>query len=543
MRFLHLNKLLAVTGKQFLFVLGALSSIGLAQASTVTADHSKFEQLQQPFTDIEQVNAVCVDCHNLAEEQLHETIHWQWTYPLNGEESDLDVVHQGKLNVVNGYHPNTASNAAACGSCHIGFGLSSRTLDEIKPAAVDCLACHDTSGEYFYSRFHQDGAECAMCHDDGAEAEKARVKEEGDSYLLSLTQMAQTAGATSVESCGSCHFYGGGADGAKHGDLDSALSGATFEMDVHMSADGASLTCSSCHQSSDHQLAGSRYQAQSPSDENGLNVLEGSRATCVSCHGLEPMHDQKLNDHTDVIACQTCHIPMYARNGVATKTNWDWSTAGKLNRKKRPTADYDDAGRVIYSSQKGDITWGENLIPQYGWFNGELTFMNLAEEITPDSVTMLNQVGGSANDGTSKVFPFHVFQSKLPYDVESNELAPINLAGRNRNAFWNGYDWEDALTAGSRAAKTEFSGSFEFADVEMVWALNHTVAPKEEALQCADCHQKNGVLEEVDGLYIPGRAQHALLDRLGGLALLATLFGVLGHGALRWLFNRRRKQS
>jgi octaheme c-type cytochrome (tetrathionate reductase family) len=511
-------------------------------ASSMTADHSQFEELNQTFTDIEKVNAVCVGCHNLAEAQLHETIHWQWAFPLSDNEENLDVAHQGKLNVINGYHPNTASNAAACGGCHIGFGLSSKTLDEIEPAAVDCLACHDTSGEYFYSRFHVDGAECSMCHDDGGEAEKKRVKAEGDRFTLTLSDMAQSIGATSVESCGSCHFYGGGADGAKHGDLDSALMNADFEMDVHMSADGANLTCSSCHQSDDHKLSGSRYQAQSPSDNMGVSALEGARASCVSCHSDRPMHDEKLNDHTDVIACQTCHIPTYARNGVATKTNWDWSTAGKLNRKKRPTADYDDAGRVIYSSQKGNITWGENLTPSFAWFNGKLEFGTLGMTVNPDETTSLNQINGSKFDGESKIFPFHVFQSKLPYDVNSNQLVPINLAGRSRGAFWNGYDWDDALKNGAKAAKTEYSGEYEFADVEMVWALNHTVAPKEQALGCVDCHQKSGVLDQVEGLYIPGRAEHSLLDKLGVLALLGTFFGVLGHGALRWFFYRRRSK-
>jgi hypothetical protein len=76
----------------------------------------------------------------------------------------------------------------------------------------------------------------------------------------------------------------------------------------------------------------------------------------------------------------------------------------------------------------------------------------------------------------------------------------------------------------------------------MVWALNHTVAPKEQALGCVDCHQKSGVLDQVEGLYFPGRAEHSLLDKLGVLALLGTFFGVLGHGALRWFFYRRRSK-
>ena len=63
-------------------------------------------------------------------------------------------------------------------------------------------------------------------------------------------------------------------------------------------------------------------------------VDKSNPATCQSCHGQTPhkagSQAAKLNQHTDKVACQTCHIPQFARGGVATKMNWDWSTAGKL---------------------------------------------------------------------------------------------------------------------------------------------------------------------------------------------------------------------
>ena len=43
------------------------------------------------------------------------------------------------------------------------------------------------------------------------------------------------------ENCGSCHFYGGGGDGVKHGDLDSSLKRPSRELDVHMDAEGLKL--------------------------------------------------------------------------------------------------------------------------------------------------------------------------------------------------------------------------------------------------------------------------------------------------------------
>ena len=537
---LHYSELPARKGRRFCFV--GLLLIGLFSAVPVvaapTADHSQFDALQVPFSDIEQINAACVGCHNVAEDQLHKTLHWQWDIALeNGEQ-------YGKLNVINAYHPNIASNSQACGSCHIGFGLAKKITDGIAPAAVDCLACHDTSGEYFYFRFHQDGAECAMCHDDGADAMKQRVKTQGEKYTLSLRAMAQSTGATSTATCGSCHFYDGGADGAKHGDLDSSLFDADFAVDVHMSADGADFTCSSCHQSIDHQLFGSRYQAHSVGDDQGVSALTGARATCVSCHGDRPMQDDKLNDHTDVIACQTCHIPTYARGGIATKTKWDWSTAGDLNRSKRPKVELNSAGRVSYASQKGHMEYGENLKPVYRWFNGAMVFKAPGAEVNSDGVTLINEIQGSSQDGISKIFPFHQITSILPYDTQSQQLMPMNLAGRSRDAYWNGYNWPKSLKAGAKAAGIEFSGNFDFTVSQMSWPLNHSVAPKEQALSCNACHgaTSDGLLDEVEGLYIPGRRQHAWLDRYGVLALLLTFLGVAGHGTLRAYFGWRRKQ-
>jgi octaheme c-type cytochrome (tetrathionate reductase family) len=444
--------------------------------------------------------------------------------------------------VINGYHPNVASNASACGSCHIGFGLSSRTTDKISNAAVDCLICHDTSGEYAYNKFHQDGAECTMCHDDAGEANKKRVKEGDERFTLSLKDIAQSVGATSNETCGSCHFYDGGADGAKNGDLDSALIDAAFEMDVHMSSDGAGLVCSDCHQSADHKLAGSRYAAGSPADTAVVSALEGSRGTCQSCHGDRPMHDEKLNDHTDVVSCQACHIPVYARNGIATKTFWDWSTAGTLDRKNRPFAKYDANDRVAYSSGKGDMTYGENLQPVYKWHNGQLDYKTIGSTVDPEGITPLNASLAERED-PAKIFPFHTFQSTLPYDVESNQLLPINLVGRSRNAFWNGYKWETALKQGARSAGVDFSGNFEFATVETIRALNHTVAPKEQALGCVDCHSPGGLMSALPDVYVPGTAPHGWLDKVGLLALIAALLGVSLHGFLRWFFAMRRKRS
>lgn len=50
---------------------------------TMTADHSKFPQLQfdpetQKTMKPEEVTKACLGCHNQAALQFHQTIHWTW---------------------------------------------------------------------------------------------------------------------------------------------------------------------------------------------------------------------------------------------------------------------------------------------------------------------------------------------------------------------------------------------------------------------------------------------------------------------------------
>ncbi len=501
-----------------------------------TADHTKFASLNQDFDAPQQVNAACIECHTNAAEQVHKTLHWNWAFP------SPDQPDSGKLETINAYHGSIASNVQYCDNCHIGFGLEENAVARgVAPGQVDCLMCHDTTGQYFYTKLHSNGVKCQVCHDDGGKRARAEKKKRGARATLDLKTIAQQVGATSRESCSACHFHDGGADGAKHGDLDASLLSASRDLDVHMSPDGANLSCSSCHQAKGHQLMGSRYAAQSPVDHASVNALGGSRATCVSCHSDSAHADRRLNQHTDIVACQTCHIPRYARGGIATKTAWDWSAAGR-KEKGRSIVEYDDKGNVTYASQKGDMRYGENLRPVYRWFNGNIDYMKPGQKIDPDASVMMTEISGAADDAVVKISPFHLFESRFPYDAKNEILVPLSLAGRDNSAFWKGYDWQQSLAAGAEALGLNFSGEVGFVDTQTLWPLNHMVAPAEQALQCASCHE-NGLLANVEGVYIPGQSRFPWLDRGGMILLLVTALGVLAHGLLRFIFARRRGEG
>ena len=79
--------------------------------------------------------------------------------------------------------------------------------------------------------------------------------------------------------CGACHFFGGGGDHIKHGDLDSSMTNPKRTYDVHMGIDGVNMACRGCHQTQNHDIPG---RAMS------VSVGEGQRVECGGCHGAAP---------------------------------------------------------------------------------------------------------------------------------------------------------------------------------------------------------------------------------------------------------------
>ena len=95
-----------------------------------------------------------------------------------------------------------------------------------------------------------------------------------------------------------------------------------------------------------------------------------------------------------------------------------------------------------------------------------------------------------------------------------------------------------------KAAGRRFSGKYGFVSTEMSWPITHMVAPKDDALTCAQCHSKNGRLKNVTGIYMPGRGDNnQLLDMVGWALALLTLIGVLIHGAGRIYAAQERIRS
>ncbi|QWV94825.1 tetrathionate reductase family octaheme c-type cytochrome [Geomonas oryzisoli] len=444
--------------------------LALACASTSDAALKGTHRfITEPFHTGPEVTRECSGCHEKLTKQITQTVHWNWgkKQSLNGK-----TVDYGKKNALgNSFCLAVPSNLPGCTSCHAGYGWEDSSFDFTKTENIDCLICHDTSGTY--KKFAL-GAGHPVYAGEHKEYPAGKVWEPVDLVLTARSISRPTRAA-----CGNCHFYSGGGENYKHGDLDANLANPTPEFDVHMGAKG--LTCESCHKAANHDVKG---EAISVSPGSGPRAMG-----CTDCHKGDLHKIAILNKHMKRVACQTCHIPTYAK-GSPTVLSWDWSTAGK---------DQKTGGDPlrIYDKARGDLVLGKDLTPTLMWYNGTVERVFMGDKIDPSTVVRLSAPRGDRSDPDSRIFPFKVMHAKQPYDLENNIIAVPNIIGpaESDSAYSVKFDWGKAITAGMREAGLPYSGKYGWVETTTVWSLNHMVVPKDKALRCQNCHGENGRID------------------------------------------------
>jgi len=403
---------------------------------------------QSEFPDGPSVTRACLTCHPQAAQDLMQSSHWLWL----GKEQKIpghDQTHRiGKKNLLNNFCISIESNWPKCTSCHAGYGWKDASFDFSQEEHVDCLVCHDRSGGY------------------------AKGASGWPAAGTDLMAAAKSVGLPTRENCGACHFFGGGGNAVKHGDLDSSLSHPSAAIDVHMG--GHDFQCIDCHRTKQHQISG-RMMSTSVTD-----ILE---IACTDCHAGAPHDSDRLNAHTDAVACQACHLPETARKH-ATKMAWDWSTAGQ---------DIEGADKHEYMKIKGSFLYQRKMVPEYFWFNGNSQRYLKGDRMDPGSVTYINHPLGDITEAQAKIWPFKIHRAKQPYDVKYRTLLVPKTVGAG--GYWTEFDWQQAAKLGGNASGLAFSGELGFAETHMFWPQNHMVAPKERALQCTACHGEGGRLD------------------------------------------------
>ncbi len=527
-----------------------------------TVDHTKLPQLQVEFKTGPEVTAACLGCHTEAAKQIMGTMHWTWRSRHPDAKTGKYI---GKAeHVINNFCIALGSNEPRCTSCHAGYGWKDKNFDFTNETLVDCLVCHDTTKTY--RKFPVDAGHPNY-------EPKEWPKGSGNIWQpADLTYVAQNVGKPARHNCGTCHFFGGGGEGVKHGDMDVSLAMPNKSLDVHMHSENLDFKCTDCHTTRAHQIAGRYFTFPAVDDRSYVMRGTGKRSNllaCESCHSKAAHQDQKLNDHTDKVACQTCHIPTMARERP-TKMWWDWSKAGEKDENGKPMV---KGGEVkgthvkTYDTMKGEFIWIKDEQPEYVWFNGKMDhtfFGDKVDDQTPakdqpgifkgafDKLDMdkpivrINTPYGGYDDPKSRIWPIKVHRGIQPYDIKNKTLVTPKLfpnGADKAEAYWKSYDWKRAVVAGNAYNELPFSGELGWIQTEMTWPLSHMVAPRENAVACSECHTTDGRLAQLTGFYMPGRDGVVTVDYVGWALIAMTLLACVGHGLLRIMFRKNGATS
>jgi len=396
--------------------------------------------------------ATCLQCHETEAQEMFESAHYQWLGKTPYMQDGPDI--QGKLDMgVNSYCINTLGNWNGCGACHVGLGA--RPVSETSRSQlenIDCLVCHQEE----YKRIKVDGV---FVPDTGR-------------MSISMVEAATTVHKPTRVTCLQCHAKGGGGDNFKRGDLALAHGNtADNNFDVHMATTGENLNCQSCHTTLQHRIAGRGSDLR----ETDLDVA----MDCSTCHTEKASggHDNPaVNTHVARVACQTCHIPTYARNASdtpateQTETHRDWL-------KPHVTA-----SGAIHPTP----TMAGNLLPRYAWWNGTSVSYLLFEDAVVDQTTGRIATSSPVGDITgskAKLYPFKYKTATQPLATTYNQLIALDTS-----VYFTSGDADAATGAGLENMGYSSDEPYTWEQTDTMQLITHEVSPKSQALDCIACH-------------------------------------------------------
>ncbi len=393
----------------------------------------------------------CLACHTEQANEMMQTTHYQWL----GDAPDMVNgvgQRQGKLtNAVNSYCINIEGDWPVCGSCHVGRGQ--------RP---------DQAGN------NLENIDCLMCHNADYAAQRTRLPDGSMGVAQPNDGMVRNVHRPTRANCLTCHATAGGGDGVKRGDLSRAtITNADRSFDVHMNSAGSNLECQSCHVFNNHKVIGKGSDLR-PTDD----LTRGSEVSCLTCHtdknSPNGHNTAKVNDHVARVACQTCHIPVYAK--VATETYRDWRT----HHDGSPA----DASAVPGHPYTEKVA---NLTPAYRFWDRKSDNALLGDDASrtyngatdtwPTSTPL-----GSVTSG--KLYPF-----KYKTAMQPKTRADHRLIALNTFEYLKGTGNADtAIQQGLAAMGYPANEPYDWVLTDTYGLLNHGISPASSALQCADCH-------------------------------------------------------
>jgi PKD repeat protein len=485
-----------------------------------------------------------------------------------------DLVATG-INTYCGTHEN--SPRFTCAGCHVGngrFPMAQSQFEKLKPASVeahtqlaniDCLMCHQEA----YKRFPDWTASGEGFEDfellNLVELPDGSLEQSNGDVLprtgysgiptvnpdtldfqflpagrdtlpasvpmapmaLTTLEAAQNVHATTRKSCLTCHAGAAGGDGTKRGDLSKENADPSLAIDMHMSSAGQNLTCSDCHNETLSDGTGHRLRGR------GLDLRPNDtpdRFTCENsgCHSDQPHGDyssrtgSSRDKHAQKVACQTCHIPSYAKADVGTEVARDWQDPHPS------AAACNGRGGWLPREDKGGLG-SASLTPSYEWFDGTSEIYYLGEPLDgvptiPLDANIAASFVGNFNAGDpayvigmpngdvtstslgTKLYPMKEHWGKLARNDADN-----TLIGHSTFEFFRTGSFCRAVAVGLgldevNAPKSSVCDGIpgDTADmppnttvvpVHTYQTINHGVEPSDDALGCNDCHGSNARID------------------------------------------------
>ena len=370
----------------------------------------------------------CVECHATEVHQFSISNHYQW---------------EGKFGAINDF----------CGYPDINFGPAK--LTNVSGTLLDggCATCHAGMGERPTADNPFNG-DCLTCHAQDYRR-TATLTADGWRFVPDRANMPATItiqADPSRFSCLTCHAYAGGGCNNKRGDMSDALINPTPEIDVHM---GNGMLCSDCHLEQSHLIAGRGVD---------MRVSEGvAMRPCTDCHTPDTDHTPEVQQHLAKVACQSCHIPTFARS-VSTDMFRDYR-AVEVNE------------RGLYEPA---IIRGLDVIPEYTFWNGASGFYNFGDPATPGQA--LAWPLGDIMDGM--LYPFKLHTAILPQDPVTGALIPV----KSGILFQTG-NIDQAILVGAAEAGFNLTQGYTFLETTRWMSISHEMPPAAQVLQCAECHE------------------------------------------------------
>ncbi len=347
-----------------------------------------------------------------------------------------------------------------------------------------------------YSIFSQHWGDCtdadAPCNSTGGFAQKTFTDYQGTEHTWNLpvhdddgsfqygpdetamgitaVEAAQTVHLPTRASCLRCHAYAAGTNCGKRGDISTASISPPANLDVHMSpdAEGENMSCQDCHEYDNHHVLGRGLDLR-PNDRP-------ERLTCTNCHNSQPHDSTQLNQHTVRVACQTCHIPTYAKMGFSTEVERNW--------------EHPHWAAGLFGGQGGykpEELRDSNLTPTYAWFDGTSNVYARGEVIVQNAMGYyeMGSPNGDVNSAGAQIYPMKEHISNSARHDTTGQLVPHSTF----KYFVTG-DFNQAVADGMAFAG--LTGSWTLVPVHTYQTINHGVEPSDNALACGQCHDSLG---------------------------------------------------